>query len=100
MMRFNALLVLVTALLVNLASAQLVPTFNDNAPYSVTISDAPAAPVLTGLTNITAGDDRVDYIPMGFQFVFFNRTFNSVNISSNGNIQVSYHQTMNQPWNQ
>lgn len=67
----------------------VTPVYN-NRKYNVEITTAPAQPTYSGMINIPAGDDAVNYAPLGFQFVFYNRTFDSVNISTNGNIQVMY----------
>lgn len=67
----------------------VTPVYN-NRKYNVEITTAPAQPTYTGMTNIAAADDAVVRVQLGFQFVFYNRTFTGVNISTNGNIQVMF----------
>jgi len=78
---------MVLAVLSNVhAQTAIEPVYNTDK-YTVAITDAPARVEIPNMTNLTAADDGIHYIPMGFQFVFFNRTFNSVNASTNGNFQ-------------
>jgi hypothetical protein len=57
--------------------------------YSVSrTSSVPAAP--TNLTNeifIAASDENINTIALGFNFVFYGKTYNAINVSANGDIQ-------------
>jgi len=80
----SALVVL--ALCTNVQAQVLTPTVNTTR-YTVAIADAPALVNIPTILNVTDVDDTVVYVPLPFQFVFWNRTYSSVNVSSNGNIQ-------------
>jgi len=72
--------------LLSSVQAQITPVYN-SANYLIEITDAPALVPFTNPVNLTARDDVVDYIPLPFNFVFYNRSYSSVNSSANGNVQ-------------
>lgn len=83
-----ALVLLGTSLFVN---AEIVTVPIPGAPgLSVTVgTGANALPLrdvrnIAGATNITMGDDEVGSVPLGFDFPYWNQTFNQSWMSSNG----------------
>ncbi len=83
-----ALVLLGTSLLCN---AEIVTVPIPGAPgLSVTVgTGANALPLrdvrnISGATNITMGDDEVRSVPLGFDFPYWNQTFNQSWMSSNG----------------
>jgi len=78
---------LVLALAASTQAQLPITPVSTTSAYTVAITNAPVMTEIPSMTTVGTVDDFVNYVPLTFPFVFFNRTFNSVNISSNGNIQ-------------
>lgn len=64
-------------LLTTTVTAQITPDYQTSS-YRVDVSPAPAQTSTGTWVNMTGGDDRVDYVPLGFNFVFWNRSESNI----------------------
>lgn len=65
------------------------PTTTTSTVYNATARVAPAAITLATSTTLIANDDYVQTVQLGFSFVFYNVTYTTAAISTNGNIQFA-----------
>ena len=84
------------------ATATFTPTFTPSNTPTITPTNTPApcgnylvsqttgASIVAGTTNIgNACDDCMTTVPLPFAYQFYDQSFTSVNVSSNGNLQFT-----------
>lgn len=82
-------IVLLSLFCLNTVNAQVPP---QDTTYDVTFQSAGAVLQqldMNGGILLSSGDDVNDIVSIGFDFVFFGNTFNTVNVSSNGFLSFS-----------
>ena len=66
------------------------PVTNTSRFYTATLGAAPVPPVaFTPTAYLQLADDAVDAVQLGFNFTFYNVSYSTAFISTNGNIQFS-----------
>src|SRR5205085_1881583 len=66
-----------------------LPTCGPSSNYLVTTSTGAPLGTTTNLVAGSQGDDNVVAIPLPFTFYLYGQAFNSVNASTNGNLQFN-----------
>ena len=65
------------------------PPSNTSNVYTAAVKPVPAPVAFTPAATLPFTDDDVFYVPLGFNFTFYNVTYSSVFVAANGNLQFA-----------